>query len=256
MILHGTIQNKKAILDHALPMLGNMNIDITLDNLNIYLGQEYNPMPQHQFMYYYHPNTLAFPNIDLMRSVAGERGVQSQLTQFFLHELGHYLQDKYFPLHHRLWREIEDELGLTLDYRLHWDINIHKYNTPAIEFAANLFRAAMRLDNGLTMMRVTKERHQGRLIAENVEIINVPINPHFWRAWWYKLWGQSYMNVELWIGKKEYAVNGVKKSFDVAPTIMSGRTMLELRDLLVSLMGVKNEDIKWDGDEQKVTFSK
>jgi hypothetical protein len=62
------------------------------------------------------------------------------------------------------------------------------------------------------------------------------------------------MEVKMQIGKKEYQIDGQNKSFDIPPMIQEGRTMLELRDLLINVLGVKAEDIAFDNITKTITF--
>lgn len=54
--------------------------------------------------------------------------------------------------------------------------------------------------------------------------------------------------VEMWIGKKQYAVNGQQREMDVAPFIQGGRTFVPVRFVAEGL-GAK---VDWFGDERKV----
>lgn len=57
------------------------------------------------------------------------------------------------------------------------------------------------------------------------------------------------------LDSKEYTVNGVKKSMDVAPYAKDGRTFMPIR-YVADALGISDANIIWDGDKQSVTLLK
>ena len=254
MILIGSKQNTDDFQKYGLQHFINADMDYekALEEVEIYIGEEINPdkdlikdNANARRNHFTPPKTLVFPEIEIYRNTLGDRGVQASLN-VVPHEVGHYLQDKYFPIGHPKWKEIEQKFDLKIEYEWYFDKNINKWNSGGIEFAGNLFSSAIKLENTVTYF----DEHKNKIIE---------INPHEWRGWFYNLWGQEYRikkTVELYIGKTEYYINGTQNNFTVAPQIVDNRTMLELRDLLINVLEVKEENIKWDEANQKVTFVK
>jgi hypothetical protein len=56
--------------------------------------------------------------------------------------------------------------------------------------------------------------------------------------------------IEMWIGNKQYTVDGVKKTMDVPPAVIGGRTMMPIRYIADALGFVT----KWDSITKKVTI--
>ncbi len=55
-------------------------------------------------------------------------------------------------------------------------------------------------------------------------------------------------NINMWIGREQYNVNGVQQNLDVAPIVINARTLLPLRALLESIGYV----VEWNNENQAV----
>lgn len=251
MIIVGSKQNvddfKKFGLKYFID--AGMDYEKVLEDAEIFVGEDANPDKElaeqnanARRNHFGKPNKLVFPEMDFYRNFMGDRGVAASLM-VAPHEVGHYIQNKYFPIGHPKWKEIEEELNLKIEYNTFYDSYQNKWNNGALEFAANLFACAIKLESDICYFDKNKE-------------LTFEIDPHFWRKWFFALWGQKYHSktIEIQIDNKDYYINGVKNTFNVSPTIFNGRTMLELRDLLINVLGVKNEDIHWNGEQKKITF--
>ena len=231
----------KAFFDYVLTPLqsAGVNTEKALDGLSFYFG--INPtgsgVNTNRDHYDSSKRNIVKPNIPILPNMDLQRQLRA-IFQVIIHEIGHDIHSQYLKQDTVKWAEWAKATSNKVD--LTWGKlggNSDYEYAPSYETFANDFQACITPANfGLTPKETNKRR-----------------------KYYYSLWGQAYIpqqTVELWIDKKEYMIDGTKKYFDVAPMIKEGRTMLELRDLLVNVMSVKPENIQWDEVNKKVTFIK
>lgn len=230
----------KAFLDFVLTPLQNAGVDTekALDGLSFYFGINPTSAGVNTNRDHYDPNkrNIVKPNITILPGIDLQRQLRA-IFQIVVHEIGHDIHFQYLKQDSTKWATWAKITNNKVDLTWQKLGNTGYEYAPSYETFANDFQACITPANFELSVEETNKR----------------------RKYYYSLWGQTYTPqqiVELWIDKKEYMIDGQKKYFNVAPMIKDGRTMLELRDLLVSVMGVKPENIQWDDKYKKVTFIK
>ncbi len=216
------------------PLLRGVDIDVW--NLDLYLlspDEMPKTSPNSHRPHFAPPKTARIPVVNvpgIMPSV-----VFSALINVIAHEIGHFIHVTYLSNEtpeDEIWQEWAELSGNHLDYEsFEWRVADygnarHPYpHIPIFEIFADDFRDWL------------LGRKPGRA----------------YKKFFYNLWGQEYMTkVLMWIGNKEYVIDGEKYEMDVAPEIKNGRTLIPLRAVAEAL----ECHVDWDGEERKVTIRK
>lgn len=225
--VYGSASNLASLERYGLKILEDARMDYkkAFSDLEIFLGEVFHeaakePKPWQIFDLY----------IDECRRTAGEKAVGNHLEKGFIPKLGYYIQYKYLPPESPRWLEMEGNIGIKVSFTDSYCPEREQFYNPAKELSAKLFEYAIK---GYKEMFVKLDNQR----SYKPKILRVPpkrirFNPHFWRRWFYSLWGQPYEWGSFRWGEKKAEANERVYFFDNAPKNLNNSFMFNPRPIL------------------------
>lgn len=198
MQIFGTSLNQVAFIKYGLKLLEDAEVDYkrAFPNLEIYLGSVFQAkvVPGKNKIIDYH--------IDEYRELYGQKAVEARFYLYFSREISRIIRENYLPSNSPRWGELGKLLGLELDFNRYYkysDESEKNIFCPAEECVTGLFEYALKEYKAICLLNVVEKEERKVdgserqiLIAKQIENLYVGIDPHMWRKWFYRLWGQDY----------------------------------------------------------------
>lgn len=221
MKLFGSAVNLTSIEKYGVKILEEAKMDYNnaLSEAEVYLGEVFKGAAGKPQAW-----QIFDLEIDECRRTAGEKAVENHICKVFFTQLGYLIQDKYLPPDSPRWREIEGILGLKLDFAVYHSPENERSYVPAKVFAAKLFEYAIKGCDKIVIKWGNESGYKGKIFCAPPR--KIKINPHFWRKWFYSLWGQNYEWGSFHVGEKMAEANEKVYYFDYPPQNVENRCVL------------------------------
>lgn len=227
MQVYGSASNLASLERYGLKILEDARMDYmeALSDLEVFLGDVFreaakDPKPWQIFDLY----------IDECRRTAGEKAVENHLDQIFFSKLGYFIQYKYLPPDSPRWRQIESNIDIKVNYTDSYCPERGQYYNPAKELAAKLFEYAIKGYKEMIIKLDNENSYKPKLFRAHTKKIR--INPHFWRKWFYGLWGQSYEWGSFRWGETRAEANETIYCLDNPPRLFEDTYLLNPQPIL------------------------